>query len=217
MAGHVPDNFGPLFIELRRCLKLPLPEIARRLETRLDVIEALERGDVRRLPPWPETVRVVSAYTLLAKIDPRPVLHVIGAQISADAPAPVAAAAAAAPTRTGGQGAVRRPSGAVNTQGGTSGSSKTSSDRLFAGGFMPVLAQPAVRWTAAAAAVFLLLLTLLPGNVLQASAVGSGDSVWGGLAKYMRFTSTRVKDGYRWIEVDDPRSRKGDKLPSTNP
>ncbi len=85
-AAALPLNTdtGQLFRELRRCLKLSLPELARRLETRIDVITALEAGDVRSLPSWPETVRVVSAYTMLVKIDPRPVLHVLSEKISAD-------------------------------------------------------------------------------------------------------------------------------------
>jgi hypothetical protein len=213
VSAQTADNFGPLFIELRRCLRLPLPEIARRLETRMDVVEALERGDVRCLPPWPETVRVVSAYTLLAKIDPRPVLHVIGARISADAPLPASTAATTHSARTDGRAGARRTS---LPQAGKS-ARDSGAGRLLAGGFMPELGRPALRWMAAAAVALMLLSTLLPSQMLQASAVGSGDSVWGGLAKYMRFTSSKVKDGYRWIEVDDPRSRKGDKLRSDKP
>ncbi|MGQ0673410.1 MAG: hypothetical protein ACT4N2_11130, partial [Hyphomicrobium sp.] len=34
-------DIGQLFRELRRCLRSSLPELARRLETRIDVIEAL--------------------------------------------------------------------------------------------------------------------------------------------------------------------------------
>jgi hypothetical protein len=58
-------------------LRLSLPELAARLGTRIDVVTALERGDIGRLPPWPETVRVVTGFTSLARIDPRPVLAII--------------------------------------------------------------------------------------------------------------------------------------------
>lgn len=68
---------GQLFTDLRKALRLTIPEVAQTVGTRIDVVVALEAGVVHRLPPWPETARVVARYTGLAGIDPRPVLDVL--------------------------------------------------------------------------------------------------------------------------------------------
>lgn len=60
---------------------LDLIETAQRLHTFPSVIDALEQGDFEHLPPWPETVVVVSGFTALAGIDPRPVLTTIRERI----------------------------------------------------------------------------------------------------------------------------------------
>lgn len=70
---------GILFRRIREVAGLSLVQTAQRLHTFPSVIDALERGEFDRLPPWPETVVVVSGYTALAGIDPRPVLAAIRA------------------------------------------------------------------------------------------------------------------------------------------
>ncbi len=71
------DEAAALFRTIRQMSGLSPVNIARRLHTRTSVISALEQGDFQRLPPWPETVLVVSGYTALAGVDPRPVLAAI--------------------------------------------------------------------------------------------------------------------------------------------
>ncbi len=212
-AAALPLNTdtGLLFRELRRCLKLPLPELARRLETRIDVITALEAGDVRSLPSWPETVRVVSAYTMLAKIDPRPVLHVLNDKISADN-------LLRATERTGrpsprGFGLSTRLSALWAGQ-----NARTPTLMAWVSHFIPPLprsGKSALRWAAAVLVLAaILLLTVIPSKLQQASATGASGAVtrmFGGL-KGMLGAGPMVRDGFTWIEVSDPRSRKGDKL-----
>jgi len=78
-------GLGSLFRDLRRVLNLSLPVAAARLGTRIEVIAALEAGETSRLPPWPETARVVTAYTGLASINPAPVLSLIRSALDANA------------------------------------------------------------------------------------------------------------------------------------
>lgn len=201
---------GQLFLELRRCLKLPLPELARRLETRIDVIQALESGDMTRLPPWPETVRVVSAYTLLAKIDPRPVLHVLGERISAERTIP---GPRSAPQPAAGK-SVRAAEADM-----TGGESRMAGilARLRS---VPMPTHPMMRW-GGLAGVLIVAAIALTSQLPKASASGSGFSVsnmLGGFSSLFATSERTVsRDGMRWIEVEDPRARKSDKLRSPSP
>ncbi len=64
-----------VFIQLRQYLQISLHQAAALLNTDPDVIAALETGATRDLPAWPETNRIVCAYASLANIDPAPVLR----------------------------------------------------------------------------------------------------------------------------------------------
>src|SRR5690606_26404062 len=100
-AARAPANaeVGRFFVELRWAIGVPTRQLAERLATSESVIRALEAGRIADLPAWPETVRIVSDYAALARIDTRPVLHVIAGALAANqAPqqrtsAPVAARA----------------------------------------------------------------------------------------------------------------------------
>src|SRR5690349_9297883 len=79
-SRHAPSGqaeLASLFRELRRVLGLSLPEVARMLDCQLEVITALEMGNVQALPAWPDTVRIVTHYALIARIDSTPVLSLI--------------------------------------------------------------------------------------------------------------------------------------------
>lgn len=65
------------FFDLRRGMRMARVAIANRIGTDPIVIEALETGTLDHLPPWPQTVRVVTDYTRLVNLDPRPVLHAL--------------------------------------------------------------------------------------------------------------------------------------------
>ncbi len=70
-------HIAALFQNLRRALDRPISDIAIKLGTTSDVIQSLETGRFDALPPWHETVRIVTAYTNLVNIDPGPALHVL--------------------------------------------------------------------------------------------------------------------------------------------
>ncbi len=74
---HRPAVSDRCSAKLRRALGLTLATAASFAGTRIEVMVALESGDLAALPPWPETVRVVTQLTSLAQIDPRPVLGLI--------------------------------------------------------------------------------------------------------------------------------------------
>ena len=63
------------FRDLRGALRLTPAQAAQALATRVDIVAALEMGQIGALPPWPETCRIVRTYAGFAGLDPRPVLH----------------------------------------------------------------------------------------------------------------------------------------------
>lgn len=227
LHGASPNDgdIGRLFRDLRRCLQLSLPELARRLETHLDVIESLEAGDLSRLPPWPETVRVVSAFTMLAKIDPRPVLHLMHQRLESGG----SVSQATVRTRTGGHGVAPRADAAVAEK--PVASSEPPSPKVGAAPRSPLregqttwvdrlkdgltLSRPALALGAGVVVVLVLLTSALPMGQQQASAAaGTGflGRLVAGIQAYVSGPTVKEREGLRWIEVSDPRSRKGDKL-----
>ena len=66
------------FIDLRRALRLTLPQAAHYVQVHPEVIETLETGQIEYLPPWSETARIVLTYSSMAGVDGGPVLNAIG-------------------------------------------------------------------------------------------------------------------------------------------
>jgi hypothetical protein len=56
------ERLAALFCDMRLCLGASKAELARRLRTTPAVIDSLENGRMHRLPPWPETVRIVTEF-----------------------------------------------------------------------------------------------------------------------------------------------------------
>lgn len=77
------DEAAVLFRRIRQMAGLSPTQLAHRLHTSATVIDALEQGQFYRLPTWPETVVVVSGFTALAGVDPRPVLALIRGRLDA--------------------------------------------------------------------------------------------------------------------------------------
>jgi transcriptional regulator with XRE-family HTH domain len=214
-AGHintsrpVPAEIGGMFRDLRRALNISLPELASRLGTRIDVLNALEKGDLSRLPPWPETARIVAEFTAMGKIDPRPVLGVLSQQMAGSAtlgkarvpplqklssayrtamvPAAAAmklfgsrAATASASVRMGGFRGLVRKAVWLSIAAGIAGAAFAAKDQHF-GARLATLSPPL-------------------GQIVR------------GAQDYVVLRSAPVRDGLRWIEVDDPRTRRGDRL-----
>ena len=89
--------------DARRALGLSEVELAARLGASPAAIFALEAGDGRDMPSWPETVRIVQALLGALGMDPRPVLHALQEERAA-----VAAATQPRSTVTGQSSAVSR-------------------------------------------------------------------------------------------------------------
>jgi hypothetical protein len=75
IVARRPDaEIGAIFTNMRLCLDLPRHGLAHHFQTDEATIAAFELGLLDRLPPWPETQRLVVAYAAACRIDPRPLL-----------------------------------------------------------------------------------------------------------------------------------------------
>ncbi len=83
MPAGYDAEVADLFRDLRAATTLSEADLAMRLGTRPDVVQALEQGALYALPPWAETCRVVNAYGALLNLDVRPLLRRIYAQLEA--------------------------------------------------------------------------------------------------------------------------------------
>ena len=223
-----------LFSDLRNYLGLPIPQIAQHIATHPGVIAALEAGRIDLLPPWSETARIVSAYVALARLDPRPALDRLSILMGVSIPAtqyysPPSHETAAHPqipdeAATPVARILGRLSDAANRareQAATPGILAEWAAHLSetAGGLTSsVRAMRApVRWVAAAAIALILLGSAAPSGVLQASVNGISQpmsGLWKKLSGQAAGVRVIVRDGLKWIEADDPRERRSDKLPS---
>lgn len=238
-AGPHPaydPEIGRLFAELRQYLGLSIPQAAVRLATGPNVIAALEAGRLDLLPPWSETARVVVTYVGMAGIDPRAVLDRIAARSAAAAatrvPGPVASAwpaqAVAARAAAEADSSVSRIVGrlargaaardAADLEPGALAQGLRTAFDAVCGLLASVRAVKApVRRVLAGAVLLILVASAAPSGVLQASVNGLSSPIsglWRTLSGQFVQTPTRIREGHRWIEVDDPRSRRTDKLPS---
>lgn len=213
---------GRFFQEIKWALGVPTRELAQRLATRESVIKALEAGRIADLPEWPETVRVVSALASLARIDPRPVLHVIaGALAGGEVQAPHRGTrgkrmAAAAPVRAAGRGAdgpgaerwhhrIRDGISRLMPQGAARADAPVPRRK------------PRLKTLLAVAAPAALWLFATETDALYrglASVPASANRLVRPFQDYLLVALAPVREGHRWIEVDDPRSRRSGKLPT---
>jgi hypothetical protein len=83
MPSGYDAEVAELFRDLRAATALSEMDLATRIGTRPEVVQALEQGALNALPPWAETCRVVNAYGTLLNLDVRPLLRRIYAQIEA--------------------------------------------------------------------------------------------------------------------------------------
>ncbi len=177
------------------------------LLTHVQVIAALENADVRYLPAWPETARIVMAYAAWARIDGRPILGALAALQNGAVPhrpLPVRNAAAYAHMQ---QSVERlRQAGVVLVEG---------AKRLPQEAINQARERPARTFYAVSLPMCLVLL-MLNTSLLQ----GAFNTVGGPVAKVasslrasLAVQFAPVREGLRWVEVEDPRSRRSDKLP----
>jgi hypothetical protein len=83
MPSGYDAEVAELFRDLRAATALSEMDLASRIGTRPEVVQALEQGALNALPPWAETCRVVNAYGTLLNLDVRPLLRRIYAQLEA--------------------------------------------------------------------------------------------------------------------------------------
>ncbi|MEW5964124.1 MAG: hypothetical protein AB1749_11230 [Pseudomonadota bacterium] len=209
-------EIGRFFVELRWALGVPTRQLAERLATSERVIKALEAGRTADLPVWPETVRIVSDYAALARIDARPVLHVIaGALAAAQRQAPHADVPdgrrnLAATPRTA------RASERLHHRL-RAGIGRLVPTRIASGEPGAMRRRPPLKTLLAVAAPTALWLFATETNALYrglASLPPSAQRLVRPVQDYLLLALAPVREGHRWIEVDDPRSRRSAKLPT---
>ena len=83
MPAGYDAEVAELFRDLRSASSLTESDLAARLATRVEVVQALEQGALYALPPWAETCRVVNGYGAMLNLDVRPLLRRIYAQLEA--------------------------------------------------------------------------------------------------------------------------------------
>lgn len=216
-AARAPANpeVGRFFVELRWALGLPTRQLAQRLATSESVIKALEAGRIADLPAWPETVRIVSDYATLAHIDARPALHVIAGALAAGRQTPPR------PGATGsGRAAAEQPS-ALGPQRLhhrlRAGIGRLVPARTAAVDAGAMRRRPPLKTLLAVAAPAALWLFATESGALYrglASLPPSAQRLVRPVQDYLLVALAPVREGHRWIEVDDPRSRRSAKLPT---
>ena len=82
-GGSKDQQIAELFSAMRRASSLNTTDLATRLQTTPELIEALETGDLSYLPEWEETAPVVIAYANLVNIDDRPILRHLRERLTA--------------------------------------------------------------------------------------------------------------------------------------
>jgi hypothetical protein len=223
-AGDVFEG-AVLFRQLRHVVQLPIEHVAYRLGTTIETLEALENGLTAHLPQWPETVRIVTAYTAFANIDPRPVLSSIHTAMTARYEAALSHAvnhtAAGQMPRRRVPKAVAGVRGEPNDPGSWLGRGrqaiKTLAWKIWPDGAIDSLKQRRVIAGLSVTLPLALLMSLASGGPVQAVASVMPRQVtvfFRSVENYMRVSMAPRRDGHVWIEVSDPRSRKTDKLPS---
>jgi len=189
------QEVGNFFVDLRHAFRATQAQIADRLATRIDIIAALESGQVRALPPWPETCRIVRSYTHMAGLDPRPALTSIEILLQS-APEP-------SRPRPGGRHVLSAVGHGIRhgiTEAWEGRIGQTS--RVLFAVTVPVA----------------LIVLMTQTSVLEAAVAKLPPSVARmvrGAQNYVIVQFAPVRDGLRWIDVPDPRTRRSDKLQTT--
>lgn len=204
------NEVSQLLQGIRRAAGLSPVELASQTNTKPAVIVALEQGNLGAIPPWPESRRIVDQWVAMAGLDPRPALETLAlVQISQPQGAAPAGASAAAARAKGHQmrGAAvgflkrlwRRPS--IRWQGMAAG-----------------LGLPPSRIARWAALVLILasVVTAASQNQVVAGALfnlpAPAERAVRTLSDFFAVRFAPHQEGHRWISVEDPRSRRGDKL-----
>jgi hypothetical protein len=215
------------FRDLRRALDISQLQAAKRTATRIDVIAALEVGKLRALPPWPETSRIVKAYTGLAGLDPRPALRSLEMVLAVHARTPQPEPRDGLPQLASRRDKLALPApphrpdadrrtAAAPDMAYADEPTPGVADRLR--DFWDGRAAQAARAMFAVTVPVALVLLITQTSVLEAAVSKLPPSVARivrGAQNYVIVQLAPVRDGLRWIDVPDPRTRRSDKLRTT--
>jgi hypothetical protein len=185
-APALHPEIAQFFTELRRYLGLSEHHTAALLQTDPDVIANLEAGDLSRMPPWEELHRIVTAYVGLAGIDPSAALASLEARCKPShrsAPKPGRVSAAPSTPR-------------------------------------PTVDEPRNRrwpvWQIVGGISVMAIVGLSAGRPMLQAAMTKLPAPLAGVARTANdavlLAFARKFEGMAWIDVDDPRSRRSDKL-----
>lgn len=195
-VSHDRELIARFFTDLRRALRLTLPQAAYYLQVHTSIVEALETGQVEYLPPWPQTVQIVMGYASMAGIDGRPVLNAIGNLIVMLQPTPEKSTASEGPHA--GSHFLRAGSAIAN------GARRLPMDAMH-----QIRQRPQRALYALSLPLFILL--FLHASIFEVVAQPFSSAVQH-VSVYFQEHFAPVQDGLRWIDVSDPRSRRTDKL-----
>ena len=195
-VSHDRELIARFFTDLRRALRLTLPQAAYHLQVHTSMIEALETGQVEYLPPWPQTVQIVMGYASMAGIDGRPALNAIGNLIVMLQPTPEKSPASEGPHA--GSHFLRAGSAIAN------GARRLPMDAMH-----QIRQRPQRALYALSLPLFILL--FLHASIFEVVAQPFSSAVQH-VSVYFQEHFAPVQDGLRWIDVSDPRSRRTDKL-----
>jgi hypothetical protein len=206
MAAEVAQFFR----DLRSALRLNPAQAAQALSTRVDIIAALEAGLIGSLPPWPETCRIVRTYAGFAGLDPRPVLHSLE-QLFVEAPRTPPRLTRRARRQLGEQGApILKAIGGGGRRAAEAARNVRNVVNEHAG-------KPGMALFTVTMGIALILL-ITQTAVLEAAVSQLPPSmkrIVRGAQNYVIVQLAPVREGLRWIDVPDPRTRRSDKLQST--
>lgn len=194
------------FTDLRRALRLTLPQAAQYMRVHPEIIEALEMGQVEDLPPWPQTSQIIMDYTSVAGIDGRPVLTAVGGLLVALQQAYEPPLAQRSDNHPRQAGSAMQAGGQFVRAGSViaNGARRLPKDAMH-----QIRERPQRALYALSLPLFFLLFfhaSIFDGIVRPFSAAVNSASA------YFQEHFAPVRDGFRWIEVRDPRSRRADKL-----
>jgi hypothetical protein len=214
--GGIDEQLAALFCDMRLCLGASKAELARRLRTTPGVIEILESGQLHRLPPWPETVRLIGAFGALHGVDVRPILDRIRQQTGPAGLGRVPGSDGAMPRIARPQAAGERGYWRLGRQAARETVPRPAPERAAARRRKKRVVRALFTLTAPVVlAVAGLSVAQLPPSALLAATSflpGPVARIVQPAVDYLAVKMAPVRDGLQWIEVGDPRTRKADKL-----
>lgn len=202
----VAADVARFFRDLRGALRLTQAQAAQALATRIDIVVALESAQISSLPPWPETCRIVRNYAGFAGLDPRPILHSLEQLfVSLPRTSPQAGRGGLLP-KFGRSG----PKPAKAPEGGA----PEKPQRSLRQRVNEHAGRPGMALFSVTLAVGLIIL-VTQTSVLEAAVSQLPPPMKRfvrGAQNYVIVSLAPIRDGLRWIDVSDPRTRRSDKL-----